>query len=535
MNSPALKFETRQSQKLAPRLQYAVRLLQLSSLEYEQELREVMVRNPFLETAEPTSSSRTGAAPHESPGHAADDRDAAGDDLPTLAGSGLNLASSHDADFGTDSSVSFDATTEPIAQGPGASGMPEPERDSWLPSTAGARHGAGDFASSPLDSLTGEIGLRAHLRSQANLLRLSARDHALVCTVIESLDDDGYLRTPLADLATLAGLAPRADASEMRSALKWVQSLEPTGVGAQSVPDCLLLQLAVRARNAVHDTARAIVAGHLERLAQRDVVGLARTLQRPLEEVDAACLAIRTLDPHPGWRFGRGSVHYVTPDVVVRKVQGRWQAQLNPQVVPRVRLNEGYAALFARHRDARHGEMAGHLQEARWAVRNVEQRYTTILSVAQSILRHQYRFFEHGAFAMKPLGLRDVSEEVGLHESTVCRVTNNKFMATPAGVFELKHFFSRAMPMASGGACSATAIRGVLRELIDSEDPAHPLSDVQIAQRLARQGVTVARRTVTKYRQMMKIHAVDQRRAVVGSAQRSVRSATTSPSESLLR
>jgi RNA polymerase sigma-54 factor len=205
-------------------------------------------------------------------------------------------------------------------------------------------------------------------------------------------------------------------------------------------------------------------------------------------------------------------VHFVTPDVVARKVRGKWVAQLNSAVVPRLRLNRAYADLFQRHREARHAELGAHLQEARWAIRNVEQRFSTILAVSQAILRRQYRFFEYGPLAMKPLALRDIADEVGVHESTVCRVTNNKYMATPAGLFELKRFFSRPMPMSSGGACSATAIRGVVKELIEAESPAHPLSDVDIASRLARQGLTVARRTVTKYRQMLKIPPVDRRR-----------------------
>jgi RNA polymerase sigma-54 factor len=180
--------------------------------------------------------------------------------------------------------------------------------------------------------------------------------------------------------------------------------------------------------------------------------------------------------------------------------------------MPRVRLNRTCADLFRRHREASHGELGAHLQEARWTLRNVEQRFSTILAVAQAILRRQRLFFEHGPLAMKPLALRDIAEEVGAHESTVCRVTNNKFMATPSGLFELKHFFSRPMPMTSGGACSATAIRSVVKELIDAEDPLTPLSDVEITQRLARQGLTVARRTVTKYRQGLKIAPADRRR-----------------------
>jgi len=290
-----------------------------------------------------------------------------------------------------------------------------------------------------------------------------------------------------------------------------VQSFEPLGVGARSVAECLLLQLQ-RLAPEHRELAECILNEHLERLAQHDTAGIAKLTHRDPDDVEHACRAIRRLDPHPGWRYDRSEIHFATPDVIARKVRGQWVVQLNPAVVPKVRLNHTYAELFQRHRDGKHAELASHLQEARWAIRNVEQRFSTILSVARAILRRQYRFLDYGAFAMKPMGLREIAEEVGVHESTVCRVTNNKYMATPAGVFELKHFFSRAMPMASGGACSATAIRGVMQELIAAEDPACPLSDVDIAQRLSRQGLTVARRTVTKYRQQLKLPPVERRR-----------------------
>lgn len=488
--NPALKFDARQSQTMTPRLQYAVRLLQLSSLDYAQELDATMAKNPFLEIDEASrEAAQTAdgawplAAPHES-------NAASPEPMPTLDAESAEASSEHDASE-HDSS----------------------ERDIWLQSPDGVRSGGGDGDSqlSAMEMVAADVDLRAHLRSQANLLPLSARDHLLVCVVIESLDDDGYLRLELDEIAGLAGLEPPAETCEITTALKLVQSFDPLGIGARGVGECLLLQLH-RCEGSEGVLARRIVTEHLDRLAARDVPGIARATGKAPADVEAACQAIRRLDPRPGWRFSRSDAQFVTPDVVVRKVRGKWTAQLNSAIVPKVRLNRTYADLFQRHRDGKHAELASHLQEARWAVRNVEQRFSTILSVAEAILRRQYRFLEYGAFAMKPLGLREIADEVGLHESTVCRVTNNKYMATPSGVFELKHFFSRAMPMTSGGACSATAIRGVMQELIASEDPARPFSDVEIAQRLARQGLTVARRTVTKYRQMLKVPAVERRR-----------------------
>ncbi|HPU49943.1 MAG TPA: RNA polymerase factor sigma-54 [Burkholderiaceae bacterium] len=477
MNAPLLKFDAKQSQTLTPRLQYAVRLLQLSSLDYEQELQEVMSKNPFLEvesTGEQTVPvsealwSSTGTS-----------------DAEVAAPPASDVATESADDLGSD-------------------------RD-WLNASTTTREPGAPSTVTALDLVHSQVGLRDQLRGQANTLPLSARDHTLVCAIVESLDDDGYLRTSLDEIAALVDLDPHPDASEMSTALKLVQSFEPAGVGARDVGECLTLQLR-QLPAAQRELASAIVAGHLDRLAQRDLPGLARALGREQTEIEAACAAIRRLDPRPGWRHGRPEVQFIVPDVIVRKIRGRWTVALNSAVVPKVRLNQAYAELFREHREACHGQLASHLQEARWAVRNVEQRFSTILAVSEEILRRQHLFFEYGPLAMKPLGLREVADKVGLHESTVCRVTNNKYMATPTGVFELKYFFSRSMPLANGGACSAVAIRGVVKELIDSEDEANPLSDVEIAQRLVSQGLTVARRTVTKYRQMLKIPPVERRR-----------------------
>jgi RNA polymerase sigma-54 factor len=241
---------------------------------------------------------------------------------------------------------------------------------------------------------------------------------------------------------------------------------------------------------------------------------MARLLKRTPAQIEAACERIRHLSPRPGWNVEPTATQFITPDVIVRKIRGRWTATLNRAVVPRVKLNQAYASMFQEHRESQHGELAQHLQEARWTVKNVQQRFSTILMVAEAILKRQQHFLEFGPMAMKPLGLREIAAELGLHESTVSRVTNNKYMATPVGVFELKYFFSREMATASGGACSATAIRGVIKGMIDAENPADPLSDAQIARLLVRQGLKVARRTVTKYRQLLKVASVERRRRI---------------------
>ncbi|HZY19023.1 MAG TPA: RNA polymerase factor sigma-54 [Ramlibacter sp.] len=462
MHSLSLQISSTLQPALSPRLQRAVKLLQMSSLDFSQVVRDALDNNPFLEADEAAGAL----------------------DLPTA-----------------------DEAAAPLET------EPPPEVSTWgAEPIARSRVVDGD-GDSVFDTLAAQTSLADHLLGQLNLVPLPDRDWMLAAAVIESLDEDGYLRTPLAELAGLVPLDPLPDADELMIALCRVQSLEPAGVGARDVVECLRLQLSKIPCDRKRELAGRILRDCVQCLASRDMPAVARRLGVPLADAEAACAAIRRLDPRPGWRFGAPSVQYVTPDVIVRKVRGQWTAVLNEAVVPKVRLNRSYAELFRRHRNADHGELGAHLQEARWTVRNVEQRFSTILAVAQAILRRQHRFLAYGAMAMKPLALREIAQEVGVHESTVSRVTNNKFMATPCGVYELKYFFSRGLATANGGECSPTAIRGLIQELIAAESPAQPMSDVEIARQLAFQGLKVARRTVTKYRQLMKIEPAERRRA----------------------
>lgn len=481
MTSPSqsIRLDHRQNATLTPRLQQAVRLLQLSSLDFAQEVQAAMGKNPFLEIDE--TAGDVGS----------DSRIELGDDETPPAASAIETPSTgSEADGADDGALN----------------------DGWQQSSASVSRKNTDSDITALDLMCADVGLRQHLHGQINLLPLSTRDHVLACAVIESLDDDGYLRSPLEEIASLSDLDPAVEDCELNTALKLVQSLEPNGVAARSVGECLLLQLPCIEDADERRLAQRIIEEQMDRLAQHDFNGLAKALRADPALVARVCERIRHLDPRPGWRYGGSQVQYVTPDVIVRKVRGVWTASLNNAIVPQVRLNQTYAQLFAQHRDGQHTEMAAHLQEARWTVRNVKQRFSTILTVAQAILKRQHHFLEFGPLAMKPLGLKEIADEVGLHESTVSRVTNNKYMATPVGVFELKYFFSRAMSTASGGTCSPTAIRGVIKDMIESETTGMPLSDAEIARRLMRQGLTVARRTVTKYRQLMKVAPVDRRR-----------------------
>lgn len=495
--APGARQEQTQRQTLTPRLQEAVRLLQLSSLDFAQEVRQAVSTNPFLEADENDSDVAPAAEPVAGSDGAASD-----------AGESNSLDTSAAAETPWESS-------------------------NW--SQFGQRNGHSGDVDSDIGEITPAVpSLHEHLRTDLGLLTLSDRDRVIAATLIEALDDDGYLRIGLDEVARLTDLSPEPEEDEMHVALRIVQSLEP-GVAARDLRECLQLQLQARRaqlqdpRNGTNGDARPsarleaqkaaaiqalaekLVADHLERVAANDISGLARELREKETTVEAAADLIKHLEPHPGWRFGGPGARYVTPDVIARKVRNKWTVVLNTEIVPRVRLNRMYADLFREHRDSSHGDLAAQLQEARWTVRKVEQRFATILRVAEAIIARQHQFLELGQIAMKPLCLREIADELGLHESTVSRVTNNKYIATPAGVFELKYFFSRALPTSSGATCSTAAIRGAIKDMIAAEDARAPLSDARIARLLARQGLRVARRTVTKYRQMMRVPSYELR------------------------
>lgn len=484
MLSMDFRADHRQTQTLSPRLQHAVRLLQLSSLDFSAMVRDMMGRNPFLEDGE---------------GEGDDNSDV----LPEVAAAA--------ADESLPDQLEAPAA-ELVAPREDETYQAENDRDLWQADASASLRRGDDGDLSALDLIAADTTLATHLHGQINLLVLPEREMVLAKAVIDSLDEDGYLRTPLEELLELLPLQPQATLAEMEQALAVVQSLDPAGVGARDVAECLLLQLPGLSCAVARDLAQRIVERHLPQLAARDLQGLAQRLGESVGLVEQVCDRIRRLDPRPGWRFGSSRVDYVVPDVIVRRVHQQWKVQLNPAVVPKVRLNQVYAELFKRHRSPQNTEMADQLQEARWTLRNVEQRFSTILDVAEAIMRRQVHFFEYGPMAMKPLGLKEIAEEVGIHESTVSRVTSNKYMATPIGVFELKYFFSRAMVSANGSACSGTAIRGLVKDIIEAERPDAPLSDAEITRQLARQGLVVARRTVTKYRQMLRLESVDRRR-----------------------
>jgi RNA polymerase sigma-54 factor len=455
MSNAVLGLRLKQQLTLTPRLQQSVKLLQLSALECVQELHQAIAQNPFLEESaeSPDTSERS-------------EREEAAED-----------SSRADLDFSS-------------GGGGGGSGEETPDWTEWTasPST-----------------------LYDALREQLLLLGLTERDHVLANLIIDALDDDGFLRLPLEDVA---GLAPGAGPGEIETALRIVQTLEPSGIAARNLGECLALQLEAMD----HDTpgravALEVVQNRLSMMAARDNTRLLEALGCSEQELRLAMELIRSLDPRPGSKVGTFEPRAIVPDVIVRKEKKRWVVTVNSAIYPRIRVNQQYADYFRQARDGETALLAQHLQEARWLVRNLEQRFLTIQRVAEAVVARQRNFFEYGDLAMRPLTLREIADELGLHESTVSRATSHKFMATPRGVVAFKRFFSRQLATTSGGSCSATAIRALLREFIAAEDRRNPLSDVQLTELLADRGVKVARRTVTKYRRSMQLPAVDFRRA----------------------
>jgi RNA polymerase sigma-54 factor len=449
---PAIALRLRQHLTLTPQVQQALRLLQMSALEFAQEMEQALAANPFLEdnNAEAVPAPREAAATEE-----------------------LVLPS------------------EPSLPASGG----ERDQEEWS--------GAADA----------EPTLREHLRQQLMISQMGERDRALAHMIVDSLDDDGYFKLGFDELAALIPAEHDVQPEDFMAALKLVQTLEPAGVAARTLEECLCLQLqALPESTPGRAVALAICKGHLNLLANREWARLQHAIGCDESALHTARGLIRTLEPRPGLRYGPSEARYVVPDVIVRKQRERWVAIINPASLPKVRLNRGYADAIS-HRGISNQSMTRQLQEARWLLRSIEQRFATIQRVADAIVARQRGFFEYGEVAMKPLTLKLIAGELGLHESTVCRVTNNKYMATPRGLFEFKHFFSRKLATDSGGAASATAVRAVMKELIAAEDPRAPLSDAELARLLAQQGLKVARRTITKYRALMRMPSVDVRRA----------------------
>ncbi len=482
---PALQLKLSQHLALTPQLQQSIKLLQLSTIEMQQEIERYLLENPMLEREE-------------------------GDEQPNYASALEYNAPSSEVSRETNDEPAPTGDSNELPQAPS-----DVDDDRWS-SDAGTYTGAGrdeDDDSDAQDIHAGTISLRDHLTWQLGMTQLSERDRALVRFLIEALDEDGYLTTPLAELFETLPPEYEIEPEELEIALRHIQNFDPVGIGARSPQECLALQLRMRDADPVSDLALVIVSKHLELLAARDFNKLRRVTGADDDELRASHQLIIRLDPRPGARFAHLEARYITPDVIVKKLKGRWTAYINPDAYPRLKINRLYADILAKQRKG-NGHLSSQLQEARWLIKNVQQRFDTILRVTQTIVERQKQFFEHGEVAMRPLVLREIAEILGLHESTVSRVTSQKYMATPRGIFELKYFFGSHVSTDTGGACSATAIRALIKQLIGAEDGKKPLSDSQISEILGQQGIVVARRTVAKYRESLNIPPVNLRKTL---------------------
>ena len=507
---PSLQVRLSQHLALTPQLQQSIRLLQLSTLELHQEVGQMLEQNPFLETEEELPANPFDTPPER---QAAD----------RLADTAADAAATPDA---------AEATPEMTAEDFGTT-----ERDDWENGTEGddfdgireMPSSAGSGPSEDSDDLDAQerrsatASLQDHLRSQVAGMRLSPTDHAALQVLIESLDGDGYLADPLEEIAErlaemlgIEGEDARAELQDRLScALRWLQSLEPTGVGARTLAECLSLQLNVLPRTPARQIALRISEQYLELLAKRDMKRLTALTGADEDLVRLAQALIVACEPKPGRSFAVGESHVIVPDVIVRKSGRGLSVVLNPDVMPKLRINDLYAqAVRGQRGTGGQPGLGSRLQEARWFVKNIQQRFDTILRVSKAIVERQKGFFTHGAIAMKPLVLREIADELGLHESTISRVTTAKYMATIQGTFELKYFFGSSLNTDAGGNASSTAVRALIQQFVGSEDQKKPLSDSQISDMLEEQGIQVARRTVAKYREALKIAPASLRKAI---------------------
>ncbi len=476
----SLQLRLSQHLALTPQLQQSIRLLQLSSIELGQELEQMLQENPLLErgseedvvTLNFTATEGGEVAVAEAPqAEAPEVTDSPETDFSSVESERWDKVSGGNADSDDDSDYQFQEPDTPT--------------------------------------------LREHLLDQLRLMPLSEHDLTLAGLLVDAINEDGYLEQSLEELAELLPFELEIDPLELQTALKLVQHLDPLGVGARNLAECLELQLLAQEDEPQRELALAIVRNHLPLLASRDYARLKKTLRCDDECLRAAQQLIKRLDPRPGSGFSRIQAdHYVQPEVVVKKVKGLWMASLNSEAMPKLRINRMYADILTRNRENSSQYLTTQMQEAKWFIKNIQQRFATILRVSQAIVDRQRNFFEHGDVAMRPMVLREIADELGLHESTISRVTTRKYMLTPSGVYELKYFFGSHVATESGGACSATAIRALIKQFIAAEEPRKPLSDNQIADILGQQGIVVARRTIAKYRESLQIPAANQRKTI---------------------
>jgi RNA polymerase sigma-54 factor len=488
-----LQLKIGQTLTMTPQLQQAIRLLQLSTLELQSEVQTILESNPMLEQddgeqepaepAEPVDNGRNDAtgdglnsAATESTTGTAENTDTIPDELPTDS----SWDDIYDSGLTNLSTPAFDD-----------------RRDIY--ETMSSR---------------GE-GLHEHLQWQLDMANLSDTDRLIGNTLIDTVDDDGYLTQDTDEIhKQLAGRLPQLEQDEVDAVLHLIQQFDPAGVGARDLRENLKLQMSRFNPDTPWLTeARMLVRDYLNLLASRDYNTLGRRMKLAKDDLQHVMTFIQSLNPRPGSLFSTMEPEYIVPDVFVFKNKDKWMVELNTDAIPKLRINSLYASMVKRATNTRDNNyLRDNLQEARWFLKSLQSRHETLLKVARSIIKRQHAFFDYGEEAMKPMVLRSVAEEVGMHESTISRVTTRKYMHTPRGIYEFKYFFSSHVSTETGGECSATAIRAIIKKLVAAENPAKPLSDSKMALILADQGIKVARRTIAKYREAMSIAPSNERK-----------------------
>lgn len=500
MLKPALQLRLGQQLTMTPQLQQAIRLLQLPVLELQAQIREALESNVMLEAEDESGSLETGEAALE----------------PQFETPYESSSSSSSSSTSSDSSPSSEHTEERAESAEAEQPLDIVEEQDWSDSQvtgpADAPWSGDDDHSQDFSDARGET-LAEHLTWQLEMSRLNEREMRIGAAIIDAINDDGYVIEPLDEIAR--NLQPEivATTAEVERLLKHVQGMDPAGVGARSVSECIELQLRqLDPDTPGRDTALVIAASYLDQVADQQYALLRRQLRVTEDELEYALVLVRACQPRPGSSVHSVPAEYIVPDVFVRRTERGWAVEINPASLPRIRVNQSYAGLIGRSPD--HAMLRTQLQEARWLIRSLEIRNETLLKVARCIVQRQSAFLENGDEYMQPMILKDVAEAVQMHESTISRVTTNKYMHTHRGVFEFRYFFSSHVAASDGTEMSSTAIRAKIRKLVAAEEPDKPLSDSRIADILSREGVLVARRTVAKYREALGIPPSSERKRV---------------------